>query len=109
MKDEFVCESRATALTALDAITESLPVGAQRQALSAIRTWIEGNTQPMQTWGETCARLEEIFRGSPAEQKGQDWHKQIIAGETSEPEDGAEWRCAWNAQTKQWEPILSWQ
>jgi hypothetical protein len=109
MKTDLVCKNRASALTALDAIIEGLPVGVQRQALSAVQRWVEENTQPTQNWDETCKKLDEIFRGSPEEQEGRAWHKRIIAGETSEPENGAEWRCAWNAQTKQWEPILSWQ
>jgi hypothetical protein len=108
MKNEFICKTRASALTALDAITENLPAGTQQSALLAVKAWIEDNCQAMQSREETNAILAKIFERTPGEQKGLAWYKKK-KGElvSTEPEDGAEWKCAWNGKTKTWEPLES--
>jgi hypothetical protein len=105
MKNDLVCKNRAAALSSLDTMAAGMPQGMQRAALLAVKAWIEDNTQPSQSREEVNALLAKLFERTPGEQKGQDWHNRMIAGEAAEPEDGAEWKCAYNARKGQWFPI----
>jgi hypothetical protein len=104
---DFECKSRDMALTVLDTIAASMK-GTQRQAVLAVKDWVRENT----TTGYTQEELLRIFTSHPeteGQRKAREWWdrgSRKVGGEwvTPEPEDGAEWTCVWNAETKRWEP-----
>jgi hypothetical protein len=104
----FECASGAIALTVLDTIAASMK-GTRRAALFAVKSWVEGNTSEPANAEELSRIFEETLRLIPAQQKGRDWWDRgckKIDGEfiPTEPEDGAEWTCIYNAKKKRWEP-----
>ena len=109
MATSFECTSKAIALSALDAIAASMK-GAQRDAVLAVKVWIQENVRQETSPDEVMQRAWEILgKESEGERKGREWNERgtrKINGEwvSSEPEDGAEWKCVWNAKTKRWEP-----
>jgi hypothetical protein len=105
-----ICRSRETALTALETLAEAMPRGLQKEAITAVRNWIEENTLPTRNAEEIQVLFQKyLYDKTPAEQKGEDWYwrgSKKINDEfvPTEPEDGAEWKCLYNAKTKRWEP-----
>jgi hypothetical protein len=119
--NSIVCKSRAAAFAGLETIADSMPRGTQRDALIAIKTWIEENLSP-DFDGKTTERMQKIFEGTAEQKKGRAWLDREMSdpaykGSTEgylhhkhhemihEPEDGAELDCFWNAKHKAWEPI----
>jgi hypothetical protein len=116
MTNDFVCKSKATALSILDALISSCPGGIQRDALLALRSWML-ESFPADWDPETAKRIASIFEGTEAQRKGRSWldlemndpayighgsdHHEFIY----EPEDGAELVCAYKAKHKKWIPI----
>jgi hypothetical protein len=61
--NDAVCKNREAAILIIDTITKAIPVGTQREALVAVRTWIVENTQPYDTPAtpeERKAKIQEI-------------------------------------------------
>jgi hypothetical protein len=94
-----------------------MPKGTQRDALIAIRNWIEENMSP-DFDDETRKRIQRIYEGTEEERKGWEWVNKVMehslynGSETEvayeelvEPEDGAELPCAWVAESKSWHPL----
>ena len=124
---ETVCKSKSAALAALDTIAGTMQRGTPRDVLTAIKKWIDENLQEALSSEALRAKLDMIFQGTEAEQKGRAWlenemsdpayiggiamkgdegrhyHKMI-----HEPEHGAELDCYWNSKTKAWEPNYPW-
>jgi hypothetical protein len=118
--NNIICKSRAAAFSGLETIAASMPRGTQRDALIAIKNWIEDNS-PTDFNEKTIERLQKIFEGSEEQKKGRAWLERETSdpsyeGSTEgnlhhrhhemihEPEDGAELECFWNAKYKAWEP-----
>jgi hypothetical protein len=101
----FDCKNRDMALTALDTIATSMQ-GTQQAAILAVKSWVQKNMPVVSSQEE----LNKIFYAKTEPQrKGEAWRNrgsQKVNGEwvSTEPEDGAEWTCVWNAKTKRWEP-----
>lgn len=55
------CKSKGAALTALETIAESLQ-GIQREALLAVKSWIQKNVTDGYITQETLDKLDKIFR-----------------------------------------------
>ncbi|MDR0642077.1 MAG: hypothetical protein LBG07_06430 [Treponema sp.] len=105
----MLCKNRTMALTALIAIAENTPPGTQRAVLLAVNEWILQNTSEEYSRVELDGKFAKLFEKTEAEQKGWDWYcrgSRKVGSEwvSTEPEDGAEWKCVWNAKTKRWEP-----
>jgi fructosamine-3-kinase len=105
MENNLVCKTRTAALVAIDTIAGNMYSGTQRDALLAVKMWIEDNTRSEQNQEEFEAKIAKLFKKTEAEQKGWDWYcrgSKKVNGELvpAEPEDGAEWKCAWNAKKK---------
>jgi hypothetical protein len=102
---DFECKNRGTALAALDAIAAELN-GTRQAALTAVKAWIRENVSSDIPREE----LEKIFtRETEGRRKGREWwergsRKVNGAWASSEPEDGAERTCVWNAKNKHWQP-----
>jgi hypothetical protein len=109
MDNNLTCVSREAAISTLETLIGIMPRGTQRDALSAVKIWIEEETTPNLTDEETKKKLDSIFKRTNGEEKGWEWYcrgSEIIDGELvpTEPDDGAEWNCRYNAQAKRWEP-----
>jgi hypothetical protein len=112
MENNLTCTSREAAIAALETIAGILPGGTHRDTLIAVKTWIEEETRPAlsaEKSEELQKIVEETFKKSEGEQKGWEWYErgsEVVNGKLvpTEPEDGAELDCRYNAQTKRWEP-----
>jgi hypothetical protein len=106
--NDFECKSKAMALNCLGAIAESSR-GKQQKALLAVKTWLTENV-PAPFGPETLQKLRDVFESeTEAERLGREWWdrgSRKVNGEwvSTEPENGAEWKCVWNAKIKRWEP-----
>jgi len=96
-----ICNSRAAAIAALEAIASVFPRGTQKDALLAVVNWIIKNT-PKDFDEETRARIQKIYDDNfdEAARKAIKW--QVEGGE---PEHGTriEVPFLFNSDTKQWE------
>jgi len=122
-----VCKSKSAALAALDAMAGSMTNATFKEALLAIKNFVDENVRNVLMPEEIKAKMALLFQGTEGEQKGRAWveremkdpaykggtelkcdashrlHKMI-----NEPEHGAELECFWNAQSKTWEPCQPW-
>jgi hypothetical protein len=122
--NSIICKSRAAAFAGLETIASSMPRGMQKDALTAIKNWVQENLSP-DFDEKTTEKLQKIFEGSEEQQKGRVWLEREMSdpsyeGSTEgnlhhhhhemihEPEDGAEFVCFWNAKYKAWEPCCGW-
>jgi hypothetical protein len=124
---ETVCKTKSAAMDALEVIAGTMQRGTPRDALLAIKKWIDDNVQERFYSEELKAKLKRIFQGTDAEQKGREWIERetgdpaytsgaAIKGDEGryhhetihEPEHGAELDCFWNSKTKAWEPSYAW-
>jgi hypothetical protein len=106
---DFECTNKAMALTALDTIAASMK-GTQREAVLAVKAWVQENV-PNPLSAETIQKLKDVFEyETEGERLGREWYnrgsQKLETGEwvNSEPADGAEWKCVWNAKNKCWKP-----
>jgi hypothetical protein len=102
---DFECKSVAMALTALNTIAAELK-GTQQAAILAVKAWIQENV-PKEFPSEELKKIFEYV--TEGERKGREWYERgsrKVNGEwvSTEPEEGAEWTCVWNAKNKQWQP-----
>jgi hypothetical protein len=109
MDSNLVCKKRSSALSTLDTIAGVMPIGTQRDALLAVRNWINKKVQPEDSREELAERLRKIFEGDEADRLGREWYNrgsEDINGELvpAEPGHGARVYCLWNAESKRWEP-----
>jgi hypothetical protein len=108
MENNLACANGEAAIAVLETLIGTMPRGTQRNALIAVKTWIE--EQPRLSLSEDeRKRIMSIFEKTPGEQKGWDWYErgsEVINGELvpTIPDDGAEWNCRYNAKAKRWEP-----
>jgi hypothetical protein len=105
----LACNSRGAAISALETLADILPRGTQREALIAVRNWIDKNTTPTRSPEEQQKWLDNILKKSEGEKKGWEWYErgsEDIGGKLvpTTPEDGTEWTCRYNAKAKRWEP-----
>jgi hypothetical protein len=124
MDNSIICKSRAAAFEGLETIANGMPRGTQRDAIIAIRNWLEENI-PSDFDEKTRERLQKIFEGSEEQQKGRAWLEREMSDPSYEgspegnlrhhhyemlhaPDDGAELYCFWNAEYKAWEPCCGW-
>jgi hypothetical protein len=122
--NSMICKSRAVAFAGLETIASSMPKGTQRDALLAIKNWMEENL-PSDFDEKMIKRIKSIFEGTEEQKKGRAWLDRetsdpFYEGSTEgnlhhhhhemihEPEDGAELDCFWNAKYKAWEPCHGW-
>jgi len=119
---ETICKSKSAALAALDTIAGTMTRGTQKEALCAIKDWIEKNF-PQDLNEETKEKIEKIWQGSEWEQAGRQWLDQEMADPRyvpgtlasdgchlshtmiNEPGDGSELVCYWHSGAGKWEPI----
>jgi hypothetical protein len=106
--NDLACASREVAIAALETLASIMPMGTQHDALIAIRNWISENASRRLS-DDTSKKLADFLKKTEGEQKGWDWYERgstVVDGELvpTEPEDGAEWPCRYNAQAKQWDP-----
>jgi hypothetical protein len=122
--NSIICKSRAAAFAGLETIANGMSGGTQRDALIAIKNWMEKNL--FREFDEkTIERLQKIFEGTEEQKKGRAWLEREMndpsyEGSTEgnlhhhhhemirEPEDGAELDCFWSAKYKAWEPCYGW-
>jgi hypothetical protein len=109
--NDFECKSKAMAINCLTAIAECSR-NKQQKALLAVKSWLaESIPDPLNS--ETLQKMRDIFASeTEAERLGREWWdrgSRKVDGEfvSSEPENGAEWKCVWNAKIKRWEPPYS--
>jgi hypothetical protein len=112
----IICKSRAAASAALETIAASMPRGTQRDALLAVKNWIEENLPP-DFDEETIKKIQRIYEGTEEQKKGRAWldnemedpayvgrgsdHHEFI----HEPENGAELDCYYSAKYEKWIPV----
>jgi hypothetical protein len=107
--NSIICKSRAAAFAGLETMASSMPKGIQKDALTAIKNWLTENV-PVPFGPETLQKLRDVFESeTEGERLGREWWdrgSRKVDGEwvSTEPENGAQWTCVWNAKTKRWEP-----
>jgi hypothetical protein len=91
--NDLACTNWAAAISALKKLVGILPRGTHRRILSE----------------DEQKNITDFLKKTEGEQKGWNWYErgsEVINGELvpTEPDDGAEWPCRYNAEVKRWEP-----
>jgi len=113
MSNELICDSKQSALKILEIISASLDKGTPREALRAVSSFIQREVSDFVSLEDRAEMFKKLFEKTPGEKLFDNWYEagchKNAKGEyinNTEPENGAEGNCRYNANTGRWEPTL---